>query len=261
MKIKIYQVDAFCTEVFTGNPAAVCPLENWLPDETLQNIAMENNLSETAFYVTKGNEFELRWMTPSAEVQLCGHATLATAHVLFRHEGFSEKEINFHSKSGLLTVRRIEDKYELDFPADFAKAVDPPKAIIDGLGVEPEESYLGKDDYMVILPNQKTVEQLSPDFKIIASLTNCRGVIATAPGRDCDFVSRGFFPQVGINEDPVTGSAHTVMTPYWAKRLAKNKLQAQQISKRKGHLQCIMENDRVKLIGAGKTYLQGEINI
>lgn len=261
MKIKIYQVDAFSNQIFGGNPAAVCPLDNWLPEATLQNIAMENNLSETAFYVKKENEFELRWMTPTVEVQLCGHATLATAHVLFQHEGFSAKELKFHTKSGQLTVRQNGDLYEMDFPADFAKAVDPPQAILDGLGVQPEEVYLGKDDYMVVLSDQETVEQLLPDFKIIASLKNCRGILATAPGRDCDFVSRCFFPQSGVDEDPVTGSAHTVMTPYWAKRLSKKTLQAQQLSKRKGHLQCILVGDRVQLIGAAKTYLQGEIEV
>ena len=261
MKLTIYQVDAFSTQLFSGNPAAVCPLESWLPDETMQNIAMENNLAETAFYTKKGNEFELRWMTPTVEVQLCGHATLASAHVLFQHEGFSDKEIKFHTKSGVLTVRQNGDLYEMNFPADFAKAVQAPQAIIDGLGIHPEETYLGKDDYMVILANQEMVENISPNFRKIASLTNCRGVLATAPGRDCDFVSRCFFPQSGVDEDPVTGSAHTLMTPYWAKRLGKNILHAQQLSRRKGNLQCTLEGERVKLMGAAKTYLQGEIDI
>ena len=160
-----------------------------------------------------------------------------------------------------MTVRQNGDLYEMNFPADFAKAVQAPQAIIDGLGIHPEETYLGKDDYMVILANQEMVENISPNFRKIASLTNCRGVLATAPGRDCDFVSRCFFPQSGVDEDPVTGSAHTLMTPYWAKRLGKNILHAQQLSKRKGNLQCTLEGERVKLMGAAKTYLQGEIDI
>ena len=260
MQIPIYQVDAFATQLFRGNPAAVCPLMRWLPDEQLQQIAAENNLSETAFFLAKGEEYELRWFTPVAEVDLCGHATLATAHVLFQHRNARGNTLVFHTRSGALTVSRQGKQYMMDFPADIIEPALAPKVLPEALGLQPQEVLLGREDYLVILDHQAQVEQLEPDFRLLQQV-NSRGVIVSAPGLEVDFVSRCFFPNYGINEDPVTGSAHTTLTPYWAERLSKQELSARQLSQRGGALACTMLGERVALAGAAVTYMVGEIQL
>ncbi|MDH3650955.1 MAG: PhzF family phenazine biosynthesis protein [Saprospiraceae bacterium] len=247
--------------MFSGNPAAVVPLDDWLPDEIMQAIAQENNLSETAFYVEKNKHFHIRWFTPVIEVDLCGHATLATAHCLYQHRGFREEQILFQSRKGQLRVKQADRGYLMDFPADsYVKVSDPEGLIGKGLFQNITDSYLGTDDYMVVLPNQQSIESLKPDFGILDKI-GARGVLVTAPGREVDFVSRAFFPKFGINEDPVTGSAHTLLTPYWAARLGKRTLTAKQLSARGGDLICTLVGDRVKISGQARTYLQGEITI
>ena len=258
MNIPIYQVDAFTNALFKGNPAAVCPLEDWLPDEQLLAIAAENNLSETAFFKPNGNAFDLRWFTPGVEVDLCGHATLATAHVLFQHLGFKEGIIDFHSKSGLLQVTQQDNGYQMNFPADSLESTPVPTAILKALGFPPKEIYKGKDDYLVIVTDQSIIESLAPDFRALVEL-NARGVIVSAPGKEVDFVSRCFYSPTGIDEDPVTGSAHTTMMPYWSKKLAKQELLARQLSKRGGQVGCRLDGDRVYLTGQAVTYLIGQI--
>lgn len=260
MKIRLFQVDAFTDQLFKGNPAAVCPLENWLPDETMQQIALENNLSETAFIVPKGEGFEIRWFTPQVEVDLCGHATLASAHVYFAELAYPETQIVFHSKSGPLTIMRYELGYAMDFPTDTITAIEPTKEIIDLLEISPKALYKGSSDYMVILEEEANVQAYDPDFQKLAKLPT-RGIIVTAKGETVDFVSRFFAPQVGINEDPVTGSAHTTLTPYWAQQLNKQTLTARQISEREGNMTCVHKGNRVELIGRAITYLKGEIEV
>ena len=255
----LYEVDAFTDEIFRGNPAAVIPLEAWLPDETMQAIALENNLSETAFFVARGGGgYELRWFTPTVEVDLCGHATLASAHVLFAHLGFDQNRIEFHTRSGQLNIKRLGSEYLMDFPADEVSTTDVPAALIEGLNEMPLEVYMGRDDYMAVFETQSDVANLRPDFTRLKALKG-RGVIVTAPGYLVDFVSRGFFPNAGVDEDPVTGSAHTTLTPYWAKRLEKKELVAQQISQRGGKIRCTLNGNRVELAGLAVTYLKGVI--
>lgn len=259
MKIKLYQVDAFSDKIFGGNPAAVCPLNEWLPDDVLQNIAMENNLAETAFYVRNGDRFDIRWFTPAVEVDLCGHATLASAAVLFENEGYRGESITFFShRSGELKVTRDGKTLTLDFPADIFERVELSPQLIAGFNSQPVEAYRGKTDYMLVFNTEEEVKNMVPDFAAIAKL-KVRGVIVTARGTETDFVSRFFAPQSGINEDPVTGSAHTTLTPYWAKKTGKSELTAIQLSARKGYLQCAFHGDRVKISGKTVTYLQGEI--
>ncbi|MCC6286917.1 MAG: PhzF family phenazine biosynthesis protein [Chitinophagaceae bacterium] len=262
MTISIYQADAFTQKVFGGNPAAVCPLDEWLPDDVMQNIAMENNLAETAFIVKENGGYYIRWFTPTVEVALCGHATLASAHIFFNHLGYSENEISFNSKSGWLKVSKEKNgQLTLDFPADnFEVVTDIPPAIAEGLNIEVSKVYKGKFDYMAVVDNQKIIEGLKPDFKTLATI-KARGLLVTAPGNEVDFVSRGFFPQSGIDEDPVTGSAHTLLVPYWASVLNKNNMKAIQLSARKGHLDCVLAGDRVLMSGYAITYLKGEIFI
>lgn len=260
MTLDLYQVDAFTNQLFKGNPAAVVPLTTWLPDETMQAIAAENNLAETAFIVPKGEDFELRWFTPAIEVRLCGHATLATAFVLFEQLNYQNKSIRFHTKSGILTVEKEEDFLVMNFPADELEEVEVLKIAQDGLGAKVEAFYKGKDDYLAVLDSQETVEKLTPDFRILAQLES-RGIIATAKGEKFDFISRGFFPQAGIDEDPVTGSAHTTLTPYWSEVLDKKTLTARQLSKRTGDLICTLEGDRVLLKGQAVLYLVGKIEV
>ena len=248
MNLTIYQVDAFAEEVFQGNPAAVIPLEEWLPDETMQKIAMENNLSETAFFCHSEKEYKIRWFTPLAEVNLCGHATLASAHVLFHHLGCNENEINFESRSGLLTVKRDSDKIILNFPSSKVDAKYIPSNLKTAFGVHPQDAFVGRDDLMLIFKKEADIINLTPDFqKIIES--NVRGIICTARSENYDFVSRFFAPAVGVNEDPVTGSAHTMLIPYWAKILNKKELVAKQVSKRGGILYCKDLGDRVEIGG------------
>ena len=259
MKIPIYQVDAFTDTLFGGNPAAICPLEDWATDEEMQKIAMENNLAETAFVVKDGEDYQIRWFTPTVEVKLCGHATLAAAHVLFNSGTINGNELIFHSKSGPLKVTRNGELLTLDFPATPAEPVNnPPQGIFEGLGIDHVPVFKSVFDYMVVLPSQKMIEALQPDFKTLAQL-DARGLITTAPGDEADFVSRCFFPQSGIDEDPVTGSAHTAMVPYWSAQLGKIKMKAIQLSKRRGYLDCELAGDRVLMSGKAVTYLTGEI--
>jgi len=262
MTIPIYQADAFTSALFGGNPAAVCPLQDWLSDDLMQKIAVENNLSETAFLVKENGDYHIRWFTPGTEVKLCGHATLASAHILFTLLGHEGNSITFHSKSGPLQVTRAAGgQLTLNFPANPPEAInESPAGIFEGLGIEPAPVFKTSFDYMVVLPSQKMVEALTPDFKKLAQ-TPCRGVIATAAGDEADFVSRCFYPQSGIDEDPVTGSAHTIMVPYWAGRLNKTRLKAIQLSKRRGLLDCELKDGRVLMSGNAVTYLKGEIEV
>jgi PhzF family phenazine biosynthesis protein len=259
MKLPIYQVDAFTGQLFSGNPAAVIFSEAGLPPETMQSIAAENNVPETAFVVTGGESHPIRWFTPTVEVDLCGHATLAAAHVLFNHLGWSSG-VSFSSKSGPLYVRKEGEILYLDFPADSIQPVEPPHPLIGGLGVKPVETYRGRDDYMAVLDSEETILALCPDMALLSEAP-ARGVIMTAPGHDVDFVSRFFAPRSGIPEDPVTGSAHTTLTPYWSRRLAKSHLRAKQISKRGGELVCIDLGQRIEIGGRAVTYLVGEISL
>jgi PhzF family phenazine biosynthesis protein len=258
MKLKLYQIDAFAEKVFSGNPAAVVPLQNWLSDETMQNIACENNLSETAFFIPNENGFHIRWFTPATEVNLCGHATLASAHVLFHHLNYPKKEILFQSKSGILKVKKEGELIELDFPTSEVNEVELSPNIEKAFGIKPQKCFKGREDLMFVFRNQNEIQNLKPDFSFIKTL-EMRGIIATASSDEFDFVSRFFAPREGIDEDPVTGSAHTMLIPYWAKKLGKNKLVAKQISKRGGVLYCKYSDDRVQIGGRAQTYLTGEI--
>ena len=257
MQIPFYQVDAFTDHLFGGNPAGVCPLDKWIPDEKMQLIAAENNLSETAFFVSENEGFRIRWFTPKVEVDLCGHATLASGHVIFNHLNHPGNMINFESRSGRLLVRNDKNYITLDFPTASFTQVEPPEIITRALGIKPSEVYFSID-YMVLLGSEKDIAELKPDFQLLSQLET-RGVIVTAKGRDVDFVSRFFAPAVGINEDPVTGSAHTILTPYWSKKLNKTELTAHQLSERKGKLICKHLGDRVEISGKAVTYLTGTI--
>lgn len=262
MKQKIYQVDAFAQKVFEGNPAAVCIMKSWPAEEWMQNVAMENNLAETAFVVPNGESFEIRWFTPELEVDLCGHATLASAYVLFYHEGVKSNKISFHSvQSGALGVEKSEDGLlTLNFPEDVAAPVSKNNALDKALGRDPVKMFQGKTDYLLIYNKQEEIEALNPDF-LSLSKVNARGVIVTAPGNEVDFVSRFFAPQSGVNEDPVTGSAHTTLTPYWAGELGKTQMSARQLSKRGGLLHCEYRPPRVLISGKAVLYSIGEIDI
>ena len=259
MKISMYQVDAFTEKLFGGNPAAVCLLESWPEKQLMQKIAAENNLAETAFVTGDKNGFHIRWFTPVTEVDLCGHATLAAAHVIFNYTENAHNEIIFHTeRSGLLKVKKDGEVIILNFPVDHFEQIDAPIGLANGLGIQPIETYKGKTDYLAVLSSQKEVERLKPDFARLSTLA-CRGVIVTAEGESVDFVSRFFAPQTGINEDPVTGSAHTTLIPYWAKKLGKDEMTAIQLSPRKGHLKCKYLVDRVEISGHAVTYMVGEI--
>ena len=261
MKIPIYQVDAFTSEVFSGNPAAVCLLETWIDDKRLQAIAAENNLSETAFLVQKGNGFDLRWFTPVTEVALCGHGTLASAFVLAACRKWPEDTIRFQTrKSGELVVTKRDDFLDMDFPARPASAQEAPVGIKEALGVEPKETFASAEDLMVVLSSEDFVREVSPDFNALEQIA-CRGIIITARGDRSDFVSRFFAPGLGVPEDPVTGSAHCVLIPYWAEVLGKNDLHAFQVSKRGGELFCNQAGERVTISGKAVLYLEGTITI
>lgn len=261
MKIPLYQVDAFASRVFAGNPAAVCLLDRWLDDSVLQAVAAENNLSETAFLVRNTEGFDLRWFTPVTEVALCGHATLASAFVLFTCQKWEEEYIRFQTrKSGELVVTRRGDLFEMDFPARPAHPLTPPAGLFEALRVKPQEILGSAEDLLVVLDSEKTVKAVEPDFLGLERVA-CRGIIITARGDQSDFVSRFFAPQVGIPEDPVTGSAHCVLIPYWADVLRKNDLHAFQVSKRGGELFCKYAGDRVKISGKAVLYLEGFITI
>lgn len=257
--LKLYQADAFTDELFKGNPAAICILEDWLDDGLMQKIAAENNLAETAFVVPQDSKFNIRWFTPTVEVDLCGHATLASAFVIFNYIDYKEDEIAFFShRSGHLKVTKEGDQLVLDFPADELQLVNPVQEINEGIGVVPLEVYRGKYDYLAVLSSEEEVRGVNPDFLTIQKLKS-RGLIITSRGEETDFVSRFFGPQSGINEDPVTGSAHTSLIPLWSKKLDKTTLTAKQLSERTGMLYCRNEGERVKIGGEAKVYLVGEI--
>jgi PhzF family phenazine biosynthesis protein len=261
LKYKIYQVDAFSDKVFGGNPAAVIVLKEWMDESLMQNIAAENNLSETAFVVPKDDDYEIRWFTPNMEVALCGHATLASAYVLFNYYNHPTDKIIFQSRErGELYVTKNGDRLSLNFPADSFEKVETPRLLIDAFGKQPLETYKGKTDYALVYSSQKEIESAHPDFGLIAK-SGARGVMITAPGNEVDFVSRFFAPLAGVNEDPVTGSAHTTLTPIWSEKFGKAKLTARQLSKRMGDLQCELIGDRVIISGYAVTYLTGEIII
>ncbi len=259
MKISLYQVDAFTAKLFGGNPAAVCPLTEWLPDDVMQNIALENNLSETAFFVPKGEAFDIRWFTPKIEIHLAGHPTLATAHVIFHHLDYKKDRIQFASRGGNLSATRRGDTIWLDFPARPAIPSDLPEELISGLGQTPQDVLRGRD-YMAVFETEDEILALQPDFAQLAKV-ECLGIIVTAPGKECDFVSRFFAPRAGINEDPVTGSAHTLLIPYWAERLSKNVMRAAQLSARRGEIFCENAGERVHIGGRAVTFLQGTLEI
>ena len=259
MKIRLYQVDAFADRVFTGNPAAVCPLERWLDDATLQAIAGENNLSETAFFAPSGAGFRLRWFTPLREIDLCGHATLATAHVIFNHLGFAKEAVVFESRSGELSVTRQGNLLQMDFPAQFPEPCACPRLLADALGIEPLE-VLAADDYLAVVESEEAVRAIAPDQALLQRLDR-RGVIVTASGREADFVSRFFAPKYGVPEDPVTGSAHCELAPYWAGKLGKNILEARQLSRLGGTVICEVRADRVVLSGHAVTFMDGNISL
>jgi len=263
IELSIYQVDAFTDQAFGGNPAAVVPLPEWLPDALLQQIAAENNLSETAFLVPvgdrAGDRYELRWFTPRLEVDLCGHATLASAQVVFEMLHPGRRSVSFVTrKAGTLTVAIQGDRLAMDFPARPAERVTPPPGLVEALGATPTEVWAaGK--LLCVFETEGAVKALEPDFRKVAAL-DCFGVIATAPGNDgVDFVSRYFAPHAGIDEDPVTGSAHCTLVPYWSRRLGKSRLEARQISARGGRLWCEDRGDRVALAGRAVLYLEGRI--
>ncbi len=259
MKIRTWQVDAFTSTLFTGNPAAICPLDKWLDDRTLQAIAAENNHSETAFLVKKGNGFEIRWFTPGIEVALCGHATLASSFVIFNFLKWTEDTVNFQTRrSGLLTVKRNGDMLEMDFPARPPVAEPVPVGLEKALGHGLGEVLGVSDDLLVLFENEAAVKGLKPDFDLLMQVER-RSIIATARGDSSDFVSRYFAPQLGIPEDPVTGSAHCVLTPYWAKKLGKRKMFARQVSQRGGELFCEDRGERVTIAGRAVLYLEGNI--
>ena len=259
MTITIYQADAFSDKLFGGNPAAICPLNEWLPEPLMQKIAAENNLAETAFFVYEGDGYKLRWFTPEMEIDLCGHATLATAHILYTELGYSEEKIRFHTiKAGTLVVTRHSDLYTLDFPTRIGEKVEAPSELIQALGRKtPLETFKSRD-YMLIYDTEEEVASIKPDF-IALSKIDALGIIVTAKGSNSDFVSRMFAPSAGINEDPVTGSAHCSLIPYWSKKLGKTQLHAYQISTRRGELWCELKEDRVLISGKVVTYLKGEI--
>lgn len=260
MKIRMYQVDAFAEKLFAGNPAAVCLLEKPLPDEMMQKIAAENNLAETAFVLETGDTYNIRWCTPKVEVDLCGHATLATAHVVFNHLGYTKKTIPFSSRSGVLEVRKENDLLVLNFPSDPPKKGCLSPIVTESLGMDPVEILQGKTDYLLVYENQRQVESLDPDFAGLKK-ARVRGIIVTAKGDRSDFISRFFAPVVGINEDPVTGSAHTTLIPYWSARLGKKEMTAFQLSERRGYLECKDLGERVEIAGKAVTYLVGEIEV
>ena len=259
MRLNIYQVDAFTNRLFGGNPAAVCPLQHWLEEDLMQKIAMENNLAETVFYVKEENSYTIRWFTPTVEVDLCGHATLAAAYVLFEMENHPGTTIVFYSpRSGNLSVTKKDGWYGLNFPADRIRETEIDDTILACFNLKPVKAFRGNTDYMLLFEREEDIQSIVPDFAKIA-LLNARGLIITAKGNQADFVSRFFAPQSGVNEDPVTGSAHTTLIPYWANVLGKDELNAIQLSARGGFLRCKFLNERVEISGQAKLYLVGEI--
>ncbi len=257
-KLSIYQADAFTDRLFGGNPAAVIPLVQWLPSETMQQIAMENNLSETAFFVPEGAGFRIRWFTPTTEVALCGHATLAAAFVIFEILNFDQDVIVFQSQSGPLNVFRKDDLIYLDFPAQKVESADLPSDLSVALNIQPSETWKASDDYLLIFDREDQILDLQPDFGMMRKV-NARGIIVSAPGNapGPDFVSRFFAPGSGIDEDPVTGSAHTKLVPFWSLRLGKERFHARQVSPRGGDLICENHRERVWMGGQARLFMEG----
>jgi len=261
MALPLYQVDAFTDQVFKGNPAAVIPLENWLDDHVLQSIAMENNLSETAYLVPADEGYELRWFTPTVEVDLCGHATLAAAHVLFEHLGYERDPVSFQTRSGTLRVARSGGRLALDFPATELVPTEVNLAVCRALGATASEAFTpveGSGAVLYVYEFEEDIAGLAPDFNALTAASP-RSVIVSAPGDECDVVSRFFAPQAGINEDPVTGSAHCSLVPYWAQRLRKVTLACRQISSRGGVLDCELKGQRVVMVGSAVTFMHGQV--
>ena len=259
MEITLYQIDAFASKLFEGNPAAVCPLDAWIPDEIMQSIAAENNLSETAFFVSKGNGYHIRWFTPVSEVDLCGHATLASAYVLFDILGYKKDKIEFDSNSGILAVTKVNEWLVMDFPAQPPVPCDIPKEIIKAFKIAPIEC-LKSEDLIVVFEKEIDIESANPDLEQLKKL-DFRGVIITAKSTRYDFVARFFAPKYGIPEDPVTGSAYTQLAPYWASRIGSKRFSVKQVSSRGGELTCEIVDDRVLISGKAIKYLEGKIKI
>lgn len=259
MKLNIYQIDAFAEKQFEGNPAAVVPLDEWLPDSVMQAIAEENNLAETAFFVPSESGYHIRWFTPNKEVKLCGHATLASAYVLFNILGCKEKVLSFESLSGVLLVSKSDNLLTLDFPVQPPEACNTPAPLTTGLG-KVQLECLKHDDYVAVFENEEDVLSITPNHEALKQL-DLRGVIATAPSSEFDFIARFFAPKFGVPEDPVTGSAYTQLIPYWSGKLGKSKLLAKQVSSRGGKLLCELKGDRVLISGSAVSYMAGSIEI
>ncbi|MBK7939191.1 MAG: PhzF family phenazine biosynthesis protein [Lewinellaceae bacterium] len=261
---QLFQIDAFTAELFGGNPAAVVPLDTWLPDQTMQLLARENNLAETAFFVPipgSPDRYHIRWFTPATEVKLCGHATLATAHAIFNCLKTNVSDtLSFQSLSGWLHVQRNGDWLTLDFPADHLQAAELPESVWSAFHLPPREVFMGREDYLLVYPSEADVLALNPDLKALKTVA-ARGFICTAPGLKSDFTSRCFFPAFGIDEDPVTGSAHTTLTPYWAEKLGKTSLTAIQASERCGFLKCVLAGERVLISGQAILYMEGKFRV
>jgi len=260
MKLTIYQIDAFTDKLFAGNPAAVIPLDKWIDDSLMQQLAMENNLAETAFFVPKGNDFEIRWFTPALEINLCGHATLASAFVLFNFLEYKKNLVTFHSKSGLLVVSRNGDLLNMDFPSWKPELItEYPSELLASLGNPEIAGVYSNREYLVELMNEEAVRRCTPDFSLMKKVDKM--VIITAPGKEVDFVSRFFAPNAGVDEDPVTGSAHSQLIPFWSYKLGKDIMQAKQLSKRGGNIYCEQKGERVIMGGKCVFYMKGEIEI
>ena len=258
-QLKMFQIDAFASVVFRGNPAAVCPLTNWLSDELMQAIAAENNLAETAFFIHNGDNYDLRWFTPRYEVDLCGHATLASAFVIFTALEPTRNSVQFNTRSGPLWVKRNGDLLTMDFPSlQPTICTNPPALLLEGLGKTPQEVLSTKSNYFTVFASEDEVRAIQPDFKLLEQL-HPQGVVVTALSKDADFVSRYFAPSYGVPEDPVTGSIHCSLVPYWANRLGKTQLYAKQVSNRGGELWCEAQQDRVTISGRAVRYFEGDI--
>jgi PhzF family phenazine biosynthesis protein len=260
MEIKLYQIDTFTNEIFKGNAAAICPLDNWISDDLMLRIASENNLSETGFFVKENKGYHIRWFTPTVEVDLCGHATLAAAYVLYNYLNYKAENVVFQSRSGNLSVRKSDDYFVLNFPSDKISNVDLTDELTSPFDIKPIDAFKGKTDYMLIFENEDIISKMTPDLSFLAKI-RARGIIVTAKGNESDFVSRFFAPQSGINEDPVTGSAHTTLTPFWSDFLNKTELIAKQLSQRGGILKCSNLGERVEISGQATTYLTGSIRL
>ena len=258
MSIKYFIVDAFADKLFSGNPAGVCLLNEWLPDELMQSIATENNLAETAFVVKRDGFYDLRWFTPVSEIDLCGHATLASAFVVTNFLDNGTADMDFHTRSGVLNVKKTDDFFEMDFPSRMPEEIEITALMEHAIRAPVREAHMSRD-MLLLVDNEEQVVNLKPDFNLVADLPDCLGVIVTAKGDTADFVSRFFAPNEGVPEDPVTGSAHSTLIPFWAERLGKDKMTAKQLSKRGGTLYCQNCGDRVKMSGKAVLYLQGEI--